>query len=185
MSKILSRIKYPKLLLLLLTFIIAYFIFRGRAYLPFHNTLQSLGYVGNFIVGIFFSYGFTAASATAILLILAKAQNIILGGLIAGFGALIGDLVVFKFVRYSFMDEIDKLSKEKLFHTTNNKAHKLFRKYFIAFFACFIIASPLPDEIGVSLLASITKISTKSFSLLSYTLNTVGIFFILKIGTLT
>ena len=76
MNKILSKIKYPKFLLLILTFVIAYFIFKGKSLLPFHDALLSLGYIGTFLAGIFFVYGFTAAPATALLLILAKEQNI-------------------------------------------------------------------------------------------------------------
>lgn len=184
MNKILSELKYPKFLFLILTFVIAYLIFQDRTSLPLHNTLLSLGYIGTFLAGIFFAYGFTAALATILLLILAKEQNIFLAGIIAGFGALVGDLLIFKFIRHSFTNEIKKLSKEKALTYLDNKIPKLFKKYFIAVLAAFIIASPLPDEIGVTLLASTTKISTKMFSVLSGILNTAGIFIILIIGNI-
>ncbi len=184
MKKILSRIKYPKLLLLLLTFIFAYFLFKERNFMPFHNFLLDFGYYGTFLAGIFFTYGFTAAPATAVLLILAKEQNILLAGFIAGFGALAGDLIIFNFIRHSFADEIDKLSKEKAITRFNNKIPGLLTKYLILITAGFIIASPLPDEIGVSLLAASSSISTRLFSIISYTLNTIGIFVILLIGSL-
>lgn len=57
------------------------------------------------------------------------------------------------------------------------------KKYLIVILAGFIIASPLPDEIGVSLLASSGIISMKKFSVISYVLNTLGIFAILFIGS--
>ncbi|MFA4834313.1 MAG: hypothetical protein WC619_05795 [Patescibacteria group bacterium] len=183
MKKILSKIKYPKLLFLIFTFVAAYLMFIGRDFSPLHTFLLSLGYFGTFLAGIFFTYGFTAAPATAILLILAKEQNILFAGFIAGFGALIGDLIIFKFIRYSFADEIKKLSKEKAIHYLNNKTPNLLKKYFVPILAGFIIASPLPDEIGVSLLATSQSISTKSFSILCYILNTTGIFIILLIGS--
>ena len=183
MKKILSKIKYPKLLFLIFTFVVAYFMFTGRDFSPFHNFLLSLGYFGTFLAGVFFTYGFTAAPATAILLILSNEQNIFFAGFIAGFGALVGDLIIFKFIRYSFADEIDKLSKEKAINRLNNKIPNLLKKYFVPVLAGLIIASPLPDEIGVSLLATSRSISTKFFSILSYVLNTAGIFIILLIGT--
>lgn len=183
MKKILSKIKYPKLLLLIFTFIVAYLIFTGKDFSPFHELLLSLGYFGTFLSGIFFAYGFTAAPATAILLILSNEQNIFFAGFIAGFGALIGDLIIFKFIRYSFMDEIKKLSRQKTLNNFNNKIPSLLKKYFIPVLAGFIIASPLPDEVGVSLLASSWSISTKLFSIFSYLLNTTGIFVILIIGS--
>ncbi len=183
MKKILSKLKYPKLLFLIFTFVIAYLIFTEKDFSPFHNFLFSLGYFGTFLAGVFFTYGFTAAPATAILLILAGEQNILLAGFIAGFGALIGDLIIFKFIRYSFADEIEKLSREKTIAHFNNKIPNLFKKYFVPVLAGFIIASPLPDEIGVSLLAASKSISTNLFSVLSYVLNTTGIFIILLIGS--
>ncbi len=109
MKKILQKIRYPKFLLLILTFVAAYLLLSGRGLLPFHNFLFSLGYLGTFLAGTFFVYGFTAAPATAILLILAKSQNIILAGLIAGFGALLGDLIIFKFVRTGITQNLQHL----------------------------------------------------------------------------
>ena len=184
MGKILSRIKYPKFLLLVLTFVLAYILFRGRNFLPLRSFLLSLGYLGTFLAGILFTYGFTAAPATAILLILAKEQNILLAGFISGFGALVGDLLIFGFIRHSFADELEKIFNEPLILHINKRTPKLLKKYFILALSGFIIASPLPDEIGVSLLAASRTISTKVFSIIAYILNTAGIFVILFVGNL-
>ena len=179
-----SAARYPKLLLLLLTFGIAYILFYGKTYQPFHESIISLGYVGSFLAGALFAYGFTAAPATAIFLILAKEQNILLAGFIGGFGALAGDLIIFNFIRSSFTDEIKKLEYEKVIRGINDHMPSALKKYFVPVFAGFIIASPLPDEIGVSLLAASNTLSTKVFSVISYILNTAGIFVILGIGNL-
>ncbi len=172
------KVKYPKLLFLLLTFIIAYIIFNRRAVLP----LPNLGYFGTFLAGIFFTYGFTAAPATAVLLILAKGQNIILSGLIGGLGALIGDLIIFRIIRYSFADELEELSKERIIQEIRKDTPRLLKNHIIPVLAGFIIASPLPDEIGISLLAASKEISTRIFLVMSYLLNTAGIFIIIIIG---
>lgn len=184
LNKFFQKLKYPKFLLLILTLIPAYILFNGRNFLLLHHALLSMGYFGAFLAGTLFVYGFTAAIATAILLILASEQNILLTGLIAGLGALAGDLLIFKFIRFTFADEIKKISREKAINFINNKISKTLKKYFFPILAGFIILSPLPDEIGVSLLAASTTISTKWFSILSYLLNTAGIFVILIIGTL-
>ena len=106
--------KYPKLLILFFTFVIAAaLLYGGRNYAPFHDLLISLSYLGTFLGGIFYAYGFTAAPATAVLLVLAKEQNIVFAVLIGGFGALLSDLLIFHIVRYSFADEIKKLEKER------------------------------------------------------------------------
>ena len=75
-----------------------------------------------------------------------------------------------------------KLSKEKIVLYVKHKTPNLFKKYLIAVIAGFIIASPLPDEIGVSLLAASRIISMKVVSAISYLLNTAGSFVILFIG---
>ena|SRR3989338_4535408 len=183
MNKSFPKMKYPKFSLLIFTFVVAHILFVGQSFLPLRNFLLSLGYVGAFLAGILFVYSFTAGSATAVLLLIAKEQNIILAGLVAGLGALIGDLIIFKFIRHSFADEIEKLSKEKIVLHIHNKTPYMLKKYLIPLLAGFIIASPLPDEIGVSLLAAYRTISTKVFSIISYALNTIGIFVILMIGS--
>lgn len=169
--------------MLVITFLIAYLIFKEKDLPAMHNLLTNLGYFGTFLAGILYAYGFTAAPATSILMILAKQQNIIFTGVIAGVGALTGDMLIFKFIKHSFKDEIKKLSKENFIIHIKTMMPKPIKKYLLPTIAGILIASPLPDEIGVSMLAT-TKISTKIFSILSYTLNTAGIFLILIIGKL-
>lgn len=176
--------KYPKFLLLFITFIIAYLLFNSKDYGPFQDFIVGLGYSGTFVAGILFTYGFTSAPATAIFLILAEHQNIYLASFIGGFGALVGDLFIFSFIRQSFADEIKKLTRERIVHYFSNRLPGIIKKYTLPVAAGIIIASPLPDEIGVSLLAASRIISTKIFALMSYTLNTAGIFAIYLIGDL-
>ena len=176
--------KYPKFLLFFITVMISYLVFSSTASFPLRDTIASLGYLGTFIAGIFFAYSYTAAPATALFLILAKEQNILMAGLIGGLGALIGDLVIFSFISISFRDEIRKLSTEKIVVYLNSKFPYRVKKYLIPIFAGFIIASPLPDELGIALFAISKHISMKIFTLLSFALNTLGIYAILYLGNL-
>lgn len=178
----LPKIKYPKLLLVVLTFVLAYLLLKGKEFLVFRGFLESLGFIGTFFAGILFVYGFTAAFGTAALIILAKNQGIVFAGLVAGFGAMVGDLLIFKFLRYTLADEIDLLSKEKVFPKFDGELSTKLKKYLFPLFGGLIIASPLPDEIGVSLLAMSYNISTRNFIIMSYILNTAGIFLILFLG---
>ena len=176
--------KYPKFSLLLLSFFVAYILFYGKNYLHLQDFLMYLGYIGVFLSGILYSYGFTAGFAISIFLIIGEYQNIYLAGLIGGLGALVGDLIIFRFIRGSFLDEVKKLSKEKIIRKIERNSPAFFKKYLIPVIACFIIASPLPDEIGVSLLAVSIKVSESKFYIISYVLNTIGIFLILGIGNI-
>jgi len=182
MKSIKSKIKYPKLFLLIITFIVAYIIFYERNIPIFHDILLSLGYPGILLAGIFFAYGFTAAPATAFLILMANNQNIFVSALIGGFGALIGDYLIFKLIRHSFHDEIKKLSDEKIIKYIHKKSPSAIKKYFIPVFAGLIIASPFPDEMGVALLASSKIISSRIFFVISFVLNTAGIFVLLLLS---
>jgi uncharacterized membrane protein YdjX (TVP38/TMEM64 family) len=176
------QIKYPKLSLFVLSLIVAYLVFSYRSFAPLHNTLILLGYFGTFLTGFLYAYGFTAPLATAILLILAGDQNIIFAGLVAGLGALLSDLIIFLFIRHSFTDEIERFSKEKFFQRISGKISSTLQRYMLIAFASLLIASPLPTEIGIVLMASLKSMSTKKFAVIAYLLHTAGIFVILLIG---
>jgi len=179
------KLKYPKFLLLLITYILAWIIFAGKDFTPLSDFFKSLGYFGSFLAGSLYTYGFTSGPATAILLILAgTGQNIIIAGLLAGFGAVCGDLLIFRFIRTSFKDELKKLSQEKFSKKIKKHMPQWLRIYFLPVLGGVIIASPLPDEIGASMMAVSKKISTRFFCVLSYLFNTSGIFIILAIGSL-
>ena len=177
-----TKIKYPKLSLFIISVILVYFLFSGLAYKPLHDALLFMGYFGTFLAGLLYPYALTSAAGTGILLILAKEQNLLLAGVIAVIGVLISDLILFLFVTHSFSDEVQKLSKEKVVRTINRRIPNSIRAYLLAIFACLLIASPLPTEIGILLMTSIRNISFKKFIIIIYILHASAIFIILLIG---
>lgn len=56
------------------------------------------------------------------------------------------------------------------------------KRYVLWTVAGFLIASPLLDEFGVSLVSGFTHINQKEFSVISFSLNTLGIFVILSVA---
>ncbi|KON28572.1 hypothetical protein AC481_01470 [miscellaneous Crenarchaeota group archaeon SMTZ-80] len=178
------KIKYSKFAFFLLSIVIACILFSGKTCPPLHDFLISLGYFSAFLTGMLFAYGFTAVPATAIFLILAKDHNIVLAAFIGGFGSMIGNFFIFRFIRNQFADDFEKLSREKIVVYFDNKIPNLLKKYFMLILAGLIIVSPLPSEIGISLLVSLRTMSLKVFLTISYILNGVGIFIILLIGSL-
>ena len=178
-----GKIKYPKLSLFIISVILVYVLFSGLAYEPLHNALVFMGYFGTFLAGLLYPYALTSAAGTGILLILAKEQNIFLAGVIAGIGALISDIIIFLFVKHGFSDEVQKLSKETVVRTFNRWIPDSLRVYLLATFASLLIASPLPTEIGIMLMASIKNISIKKFVIIVYILHASAIFIILLIGS--
>jgi hypothetical protein len=176
------KIKYPKLSLFIISVILVYFLFSGLAYKPLHDALVFMGYFGTFLAGLLYPYALTSAAGTGILLILAKEQNILLAGGVAGIGALISDIILFLFITHSFSDEVQKLSKETVVRTINRWIPDSVRVYLLATFAGLLIASPLPTEIGILLMTSIKNMSFKKFIIIIYVLHVSAIFIILLIG---
>ena len=66
-----------------------------------------------FITGLLFSFGFTSPFAVAILLAM-KPDNILLFAIIGGIGATISDVLIYKFVKFSFENEFLELKKKGL-----------------------------------------------------------------------
>lgn len=136
----------------------------------------------SFLGGLLYSSFFTSPLAVAVFVVLGvDGFNPLLIGFLGGLGALIADLVIFRFVKTNIASDL-KLVDKKLARGffTRHLLQGPFR--LIAFsLGVLIIASPLPDEIGIALL-SISKLSVSEFILVSYTLNTIGIVLIALLG---
>jgi hypothetical protein len=184
--KRLFRFRYPKLVLLIVFSILAYYIFSNDAVQEFVYGLNRLSYLGIFIAGVFFSFGFSTPFSTGFFLI-ASPDNIFIAAIIGGFGAMLADLSIFKLIKISFMDEFRRLEKTKLLREFNGVFHQKFlvhvKLYILYACAGIIIASPLPDEIGVSMLAGLTRIKASVLSVISFVMNTLGILLLLWIGS--
>ena len=178
-----SGLRYPRMTLLLFSFAVAFLMLSGDISLVIYEVASNLGLAGAFISGVFYSFGLTSAPAAAVLFLLASTGDIVQIGAVAGLGALLSDMAIFVFVRYSLAKEIRMMSKEKIIREINKTIGGV-RSAILPPVSAFIIASPLPTEIGVALLASVTDISFKRFVLVAYILHTLGIFAILYFGTL-
>ncbi len=183
--KRLFRFRYPKLTALVVFSVLSYFIFSNQFIQNWINSLNELSYLGFFVAGFLFSFGFSTPFSIGFFLT-ANPSNIFVASVIGGIGAVLSDILLFKIIRFSFMDEFLRLEKTKPMKEISQEFHKKslvkFRVYFMYAFAGFIIASPLPDEIGVPMLAGLSKIKTLAFSMLSFILKVIAIFIILYLG---
>ena len=169
--------RYKNVTTLLFSVLIALFLLR---YEPFHQVLLNLGtwgYFGAFLAGLMWTSTFTISIGTIVILVLAESLNAVELALIAGAGAVIGDLIIFKFVKDKLVSELEPVY-EKL--GGNHLTKILHTKYFswsLPVIGGAIIASPLPDEIGVSLLG-ISKMKTYQFMIITFIFNAIGVFLI-------
>lgn len=138
-------------------------------------TLGSWGYIGALFAGILFVSSFTVATGAVVLVILAEKLSSVELAIVAGLGGMIGDFIIFRFVKDGLLSEIIPIY--------NNLGGKhltriLFSKYFrwiLPIIGAIIIASPFPDELGVSLMG-ITKIKSYQFLILTFALDTFGVY---------
>jgi hypothetical protein len=182
------RVRYPKLLMLAGFAILAYWSFRMDSVQSFFHSLGDLGYFTAFLGGMLFAFGFGAPFGVALLLTIANDLNILLAGIVGGFGALLSDYLLFRFIRVTFADEIKRLKGSRSFGFINGVVKQTLPPkavfYVSAGIAGLVIASPLPDEIGVTILAGLANVSEKAFAVISFSLNTIGILAILGAGSL-
>jgi hypothetical protein len=175
---------YPKLLAFLLSCLFAYVLFDQGAFDVLATRLNGHGYVSIFLGGLLFSFGFTTPFAVALFAELGDTVNPLLAAPLAGIGALVSDLCILNFVRLSFVDELHRLSATALFQRIRSlvihpSLFERIRLYLLWSIAGFLIASPFPDELGVTIISGVSTIDSRRFALLCYLLNTTGILIIL------
>ncbi len=176
---------YPKLTFYFIAIILAYFFFQIPSVSQAIGLFGSFEYLPIFFGGLLFSAGFTTPIATGFFLSIDPAVSVFSVALVAGLGALIADLGIFSFIKLSFMDEFHKLEKTSFIRHIVDGTKKILSKkarmFFVYFLVCVIIASPLPDELAVTLLAGFTRIHPYGFTLISYVGNTIGIYLLLSV----
>lgn len=166
------------LLIILSSIFLAVLLVKTQAVSSVLSNTTEWQYFGSFIAGIFFTSVFTTAPAIVTLGEMAQHNALLPTAFFGALGSIIGDLVIFKFVK-------DRLSEHLLVllgHATYwNRVKAVFKlKYFrwgTFLLGGLIISSPLPDELGVSLLG-LSKMSTKVFVLISFVFNFIGILII-------
>ena len=166
--------KYKNSTLLVLSLIALFFLADTEIAHAFIIQIGSYGYLGAAITGIFFVSTFTVAPASVILFHLAQDLNPVMIALYAGAGAVIGDLLIFRFLKDGVFDELAPIFKR----FEGSYLSMLFKTPYFAWLVpvagAIIIASPLPDELGIGLLG-LSRIKTWQFVGLAFVLNSLGI----------
>lgn len=136
-----------------------------------------LGPLSSFVAGIFFASIFTAVPATLLLGTLTNTQPLPQVVIFGGLGALFGDFLIFHFVRENLRQDITYIFRQPRMRRFTGIFHLRLFNWMIPLIGAIIIASPLPDEIGLTMMG-LTKMKTASFVPLSFFLNAIGILFI-------
>ena len=161
---------------IILVFSVSLAVFLAKAGI-FENILfasQGIKFLGNFVAGFFFTSVLTVGPAAVALGELAQANSIWLVALIGAAGAVIGDMILFRFVRDRITDDFIAIFK----HTRFNHIRDIFKlaifHWLLPVLGFLLVASPLPDEIGLAMMG-VAKIKTGTFIALSFGANFFGI----------
>lgn len=133
--------------------------------------------LASFVAGIFFTSIVTTPAAIVAFIEMGTANSPWLVAFIGGFGAVIGDFVLFRFVETHFNKDLEQFLKTRRLRNVFSLSRFRSFTWLLPFVGGLIIASPLPDELGVTLLG-VTKLPPKTFVLISYLSNFLGILLI-------
>ena len=137
---------------------------------------KSWGLIGAFVAGIFFTSVFTITASTILFIELLKVNPLPEIALAGALGAVLGDLILFLFVKNRVTEDVDQMIV-----AAGMRPHYLIKAEFLRWLnpilGAAIIASPLPDELGLALLG-FSKTKTKSLMAISFVMNMVGIYLV-------
>ncbi len=136
--------------------------------------LNNYGYAGAFLSGLFLTSGFTTPFAIAVFLSFRATLNLFAVAFLGAFGATLMDYFLFS-------------STKKIVRQTRvtASAHvfkfKKFPSFVTAIIGGVVLASPLPDEIAVSLVG-VAQLDAKTFVVLAFFFKFLGILAIVLVG---
>lgn len=162
--------------------IFSLFLFTTGVLFAAIGVIQTVPLLAEFVAGFFYSSFITSALAVFMISILSQTHPTLQIALIGGFGSMLADLVLFKFARLIFFGSFSPLTLNLRFSKTIKALHQNPAFNLIApILGGLIIASPLPDEVGIAIFG-LTRLPTLAVALLTYSLNTIGIFILAHIA---
>lgn len=153
----------------------AYLLVRTGALEQALTAINHFRFVSAIIAGMCFTTIFTTPAAIVALGTLSQINGIPETALFGAVGALIGDLGIFHFIRDRFGHHITQVIRhQSVGRRLIALSHTRSLRWASLLVGGLIIASPLPDELGISLIG-FSNISTFWFGILSYSFNFAGI----------
>lgn len=162
-----------------LSIIVALLLLRTDILKDIIDSTKSFEILGSFIAGLFFTSVFTTAPAIVALAEISKLTPLWEVAVVGALGSAIGDCIIFRFIRDEFAEHIIEILSHKkegrkvraIFHALSKI--RIFR-WFTFLVGGLIIASPLPDELGISILG-FSKMKLSWFIPISFFFNCLGI----------
>ncbi len=169
------------LALIIISLVAAVFLVKTGFLTVILAPMEKFNYLMSFIAGLLFSSIFTVAPSVVLISELAKYDSIIITAFLGGLGALVSDLLIFEFIKDRISADIGYLTSKTKFEKIIHIFQRRLFRWLLPFIGALIIASPLPDELGIAIMG-LSKTKTSLFILLSFLLNFFGILIIAAIA---
>ena len=174
-----NRLKYKNLTLLIVCTLGIFLLTQWEPFQEILSKIHNLGYLGAFLGGILFVFTFTVALGGIILFSLVDNYSVMGIALVGGFGSMVGDLIIFRFVRDGLTDELKPLYRRFGGDRITTVFRSVYLRWALPLVGALIVMSPFPDELGVTLMG-LSKMKTSHFIVISYVLDVVGLIILLE-----
>lgn len=134
-----------------------------------------------FLGGLLFTSALTISPATVILAHLSLQSPIWQVALFGSIGAVVGDILLFIFLRDKVFRDIEKSIRPSILHKFTKSFHFGFLRWLIPLTGALIIASPLPDELGLAMLG-MSRSNSRFVITISLIMNFIGIYCIASVA---
>lgn len=152
---------------------LAIFLSQNKFFNEFILSSGQYGYISAIIAGAMFVCTFTIATGGLIILTLAKTINpleLIFFGMV---GAVIFDMFIFKSIKNTIDQEIKEVFANPKFSHFKKILHTKYFAWMAPLIGLFVFLSPLPDELGISLLG-LSKLKAYQFFFISILNHSLG-----------
>ena len=180
----LRRRRHSNILLLVGGLAFAFILSRMPFFATFVKEVEKFGYLGAVFSGFLFTSTFTVATGALLLANFAKILDPFWLILCSVSGALIGDMIIFLFVKDKVSEDITPVYEH--FIAKNHLKKIIHTKYFswtLPVIGALIIASPFPDELGISLMG-LSSISFQKFLMMAFFSHSLGMFILVSATTI-
>ena len=161
--------------IIIFSIVVAVLLIKTGAIEEVLNQTRNVWFLDSFIAGMFFTSIFTTVPAIVTLGAIAQAsQSVLLVAIFGGLGALCGDLIIFRFMRDRLGEDIRGLIKNSKNGRLRSIVRLKFFRWLTFFLGALVIASPLPDELGLAMMG-FSKMKTSLFIPVSFVFNSLGI----------
>jgi hypothetical protein len=169
--------------LFILGVIFAAILVRVGVLSDFLTATQGVLWLESFIAGIFFTSSFSVAIATVALLDIAHHAPALEVAFCGAIGSMIGDVIIFLFIRNVVTEDATRVIKKSKYKETLSFMHLGLVRLLSLLLGALIIASPLPDELGLGIMG-LTKMKAWYVLPIAFAMNFLGILAVIAVANI-